>query len=74
LIEIRSANSNLGDPHKAAIQTTLGHIRKIEEIIEESLVSGSEPKEAVPRMNKILSLQIEKLNTVLVELKSNQSG
>lgn len=71
LNEIRSANPNLNDTHKSDIQSTIGQLATIENSIEESLQKNVNPAD-VAKFNKLISRQIEKLDVVLVEIKSKQ--
>tara|TARA_R110002126_G_scaffold224866_4_gene369723 strand:+ start:1924 stop:2430 length:507 start_codon:yes stop_codon:yes gene_type:complete len=69
LVEMRSANQNIDESHKDAIQSMLGQFTNIEHMIEKSIENGVEPG-SVARINKIISREIGSLNEFLIEIKS----
>ena len=68
LIEIKGSTANLDDDHKAVIQDGITHSSSISNKIEVAL-DQNDVLTGVPRMNKILSTQVEKLKDILVEMR-----
>lgn len=73
LIEIKGSTANLDDDHKAVIQDGITHSSSISNKIEVALDQNDVPT-GVPRMNKILSTQVEKLKDILVEMRMETDG
>lgn len=68
LILIRSANPKLSDDHKTKIQNAVSHLTAIEDAIEKAIAGGSEAPD-VPRLNKIVSKQVEALAEILGDIR-----
>lgn len=73
LIEVKGAASNLASNQKAIIQAGIVHSTRISNKIEVALSKNSDP-ENIPLMNRVLSKQMEKLQAILVEIRTNTDG
>ena len=73
LIEVKGSATNLNDDHKAIIQDGITHSSSISNRIEVALDGNAQPTD-IPRMNKILSKQVEKLRDILVEMRMETEG
>jgi uncharacterized protein (DUF2267 family) len=72
LIAIRSANQNLPDHHKTALQRAIQYFAGVEKQVEEYLEASGEPPN-VAKLNRMVSRNIDDLQVVLIEIK-NQIG
>lgn len=73
LILVRTADPGLRDEHKARLQGAIQHLSNIERQVESALASdGGSPN--VPKMNRILSGQVEVLTEVLAEIRNDMQG
>ena len=73
LIEVRGSATNLNDVHKAIIQDGITHSSSISNRIEVALHGNAQPTD-IPRMNRILSKQVENLRDILVEMRMKTDG
>ena len=69
LILIRTADPGLSDEHKTKIQGAIQHLSNNERKIENALASD-DGSASVPRLNQILSSQIEMLTEVFAEIRN----
>lgn len=67
LVTLNAANATLNAEQRVAVQSALANIATIEREVEEGL-SGSDILQAA-RLNSIVSLDIDRLQAVLVEIK-----
>ena len=70
---IRTSKPSLPDEHKAVIQGAIEQLRIVENKIERALASTQNPGN-VPRLNEIVSLQIDKVAEVLVIVRSERNA
>ena len=68
LIEIRSANKNLPDEHKASLQNSIQLLKGVQRTVEEAVAANKEPKNVV-RLNEVVFDQIDDLHGILTEVK-----
>ncbi len=73
LIDVKRSATNLSDDHKAIIQDGITHSGSISHNIEVALDEDSQPA-SIPRMNKILSKQVEQLRDILAEMRMETDG
>lgn len=69
LVEIRSANPNLPEHHKVALQSSIVRFRGFESQIEEALVLDEKPSN-VAKLNETISEQVDDLQAILTEVKT----
>jgi len=69
LILIRENNHDLNDESKKIIQSTISLLSAIEDIVEKSN-NKKEPPEDVPKLNQIISKQMDKMHPILLELQN----
>ena len=72
LISLRSSSLDLSDNQRAIIQAALANLYDIEKTVERSLSNPSTLKAA--KFNSVLSIDIDNLVEMLVELKSKRNG
>lgn len=68
LISIRSANAEMSDDHKTAIQSAIQNFTDIEKKVERVLALQSNPPN-VAKLNEIVSIQLDKLSEVLAAIR-----
>lgn len=73
LISIRSANPDMSNNHKTVFQSAIQHFSNFEKQIETVIATNSGTPD-VPKLNQIISRQIDRLTEVLVEMKNNFKG
>ena len=73
LSTIRTLTPTMSDEHQSVFQGAIQHLRDIENKVERALATEQQPRN-VPELNRVLSLQIEKLNEVLVIMRMGQDG
>jgi transcription termination factor Rho len=73
LTSIRTGKPDLPDEHKAVLQGAVEQFRMIEGRIERALATNQDPVN-VPKLNEIVSLQIEHITEVLGTMRSGQHG
>jgi len=73
LTEIRGIATELGDDHRAFIQDGITQSNSMSNRIEIALDEDTEPT-SVPRMNRILSKQVENLGIILAEMRKETDG
>ena len=73
LIEVKGAAHILASTQKATIQAGISHSKRISNKIEVALNKSSDPED-IPLMNKVLSEQAEKLQAILVEIRTKTDG
>lgn len=69
LISIRKTTPNLSEIHKESLQSAILHFADIEKKIERYLANNAMPID-VPRINQLISKQVDNLNEMLIEIKS----
>jgi transcription termination factor Rho len=73
LTSIRTGKPDLPDKHKAVLQGAVEQFRMIEGKIERALAASQSPAN-VPRLNEIVSDQIEHITELLGTMRSGQNG
>jgi len=73
LIEIKGSTPGLSDDHKSRLQAAITQSQTMSNNIE-GVLAGDTESANVPRMNKILSQQAEKLMDTLVTLRIDTEG
>ena len=73
LTEVRGSTLNLKDNHRAIIQNGITHSSSMSNKIEIALDQDTQPT-GIPRMNRVLSTQVEKLGDILVEMRRETDG
>jgi len=73
LVEVKGSIADISNEHKAIIQEGIAQSSSISNTIEIALDKGEKPIN-VPRMNKILSDQVENLGDILAELRRETDG
>ncbi|HEX8210751.1 MAG TPA: hypothetical protein VF584_11290 [Longimicrobium sp.] len=69
LISIRSSSPSLGDEDTKTLQGAIRHFAAIEQAVEKALDTGGAPTN-VPKLNKIVSQQIDLLEELLTSLRT----
>ncbi len=72
LIAVRELNPGMPTEHKRIIQSAIASLSSTENIIEQTIQTKTAPPD-IPRLNKNISSQIDKLRPILIDL-SNQIG
>jgi hypothetical protein len=72
LITIRASRPDLAEQHKTTIQGIIAQIRTLETKVEGALPDGQNLNAA--KLNKVISVQLDKLSQILGELRSDQNG
>jgi hypothetical protein len=72
LISIRSSNPDMLKEYKKAFQSAIQIFSSIEDQVEVALSQKKSPPDAA-ELNKVISIQIDKLQEILIEMK-NQIG
>ncbi len=72
LISIRSSNPNMLKEHKKVFQSAIQIFSSIEDRVEVALSQKKSPPDAA-ELNKVISMQIDRLQEILIEMK-NQIG
>jgi hypothetical protein len=70
IISLHSTGSNLTDEHKTYLTGAGQQFRDMETLVEKVVAKKKETVDA-PRLNKIVSEQVDRLNEILVTLKRN---
>jgi hypothetical protein len=73
LISIRSANPDLLPEHQAVLQGTVTHLSEMERKVDRALIGNTVPA-AIPKMNEILSQQMDKLTEVHSAIRQSARG
>ena len=73
LIEIKGSAAKLDDNQKSNIQAGIAHSQSMSHKIEIALDKKSEPTD-MPKMNRILSEQVENLGAILAKVKAETEG
>lgn len=71
LVAINIQNKSINDAHKSTIQSSITQIGTIENILEKAVMEEKNPDDPV-KINKIASKQIEKIHSILIEIKSSK--
>lgn len=69
LILIKGSNPDLSDEQRAVLQGAIQYLASIERQVEKSTAGGGQPLN-VPKLNALVSSQIDKLHEVLVEIRN----
>jgi hypothetical protein len=69
LILIKGSNPDLSDEQKTVLQGAIQYLASIEKQVERSTASGGQPPN-VPKLNAVVSRQIDNLHEVLVEIRN----
>lgn len=69
LISIKSAGSEMLDEHKTALQSSIQHFSSIERTVEKALSTEETPPD-IPKLNSVVSRQIDHLQEVLTQVKN----
>jgi len=69
LVSIRNPENHLSDEHVGSIQSAIQHFTDIEKKVERSLAAGTTDQKKVPKLNEIVSMQIDALAAVLTEIR-----
>jgi hypothetical protein len=69
LISIRKTTPKISENHKESLQNAIIHFADIEKKIEKYLANKEIPID-VPRINNLISKQVDNLNEVLIEIKT----
>ena len=72
LISIRASRPGLDPHHQTTIQSAITQIRGIEEKVERTLSAREQPN--APKLNAIISHELDQISEVLGVLRSNQNG
>ena len=72
LVSIKQSNPDMSDEHSRRVQSTISSLSSIEHEIEICIFQGTLPAD-VPRLNRTMSAQIDRLQPILVEI-SNKIG
>jgi hypothetical protein len=73
LSSIRVTRPAMSDEHKAVFQGAIQQLRDIEDKVERALAAQQAPRN-VPTLNRIISLQVDKLSEVLAAMRVGQDG
>lgn len=71
LSTIRTMRPKMSDKRQSVFQGAIQQLRDIEEKVERALATQQQPRN-VPALNKVISLQIDKLNEVLAVMRVGQ--
>jgi len=69
LILIKGSNPDLSNEQRAVLQGAIQYLASIEKQVERSIAGGGQPPN-VPKLNALVSGQIDKLHEVLVEIRN----
>ena len=69
LVSLRTTYADLSEDDRAVIQSAIQHLVTLEGKVERALAAGSPPTN-VPKMNEIISAQLDKLSELLALLKT----
>jgi hypothetical protein len=69
LISIRGLHPNLSKNQSKVIQAAIQNISDIDQLVEIALIE-KKPLDDIPKVNQIMSKQIDNLHTILVEIKA----
>jgi hypothetical protein len=72
LVSLRSSSPMLTDTQQTIVQEALANLYSIETAVERTLAGQTSPK--TPKINAIISSDIDRLLTVLAELKASKIG
>lgn len=72
LIAINIENKFLNDAQTKSIQSSITQLTTMENTLEKSIANSAEPEDPV-QIAKIISKQIQKIHTVLIELKQDRT-
>lgn len=73
LLTIRTMMPTMSDEHKGVFQSAIQQFREMENIVERALVKQGQPPD-VARLNKLVSLQVDKLIEVLTMMRVGKDG
>ncbi|HEX8429641.1 MAG TPA: hypothetical protein VF625_00080 [Longimicrobium sp.] len=73
LISVRSSTPHLGEEGSKTLQTAIRHFFAIEQAVEEAVDTGVGPAN-VPKLNKLVSQQIDKLEELLTSLRTGSGA
>ena len=73
LSTIRTMRPTMSDEDQSVFRGAIQHLRHIEEKVERALATEEQPRN-VPALNKVISLQIDKLTEVLAVMRLGQDG
>ena len=69
LISIRQSNPDMSNEHSRRVQSAITSLSNIEHEIEICIFRGTSPTD-VPRLNRTISTQIDRLQPILIEISS----
>jgi len=69
LILIRGSNPDLSDEQRTVLQSAIQYLASIERKVDETISGAGQPPN-VPKLNAIVSKQIDRLHEVLVEIRN----
>jgi ribosomal protein S13 len=69
LISIRNPTNHLSDDQMASIQNTIQHFSDIEGKVERAVASGINDQPKVPKLNEVVSMQIDALAALLTDIR-----
>lgn len=72
LISIKQSNPDMSNEHSRRVQSTVTSLSNIEDEIEKCIFRKTSPDD-VPRLNRTISTQINRLQPILIEI-SNKIG
>jgi hypothetical protein len=70
LVSIRTANNDMPDQYKASIQGALTQLTVMENQVERFIASQQNAPD-VPKLNAVVSKQIDSLREILVDIQNN---
>jgi hypothetical protein len=73
LATIRTMRPTMSDEHQSVFQGAIQQLRDIEDKVERALATQQQPRN-VPALNKVISLQIDKLAEVLAVMRVGDNG
>ena len=73
LILVRTADPGISDEQKSKLQSAVQHLSNFENQVEKALATNGDALD-VPKMNRILSSQVEVLTQVFAEIRNEMQG
>jgi hypothetical protein len=69
LVSVKSANPEMSNHHKTALQSSIQHFTDIEETVEQALATRTDPPD-IPRLNRIVAEQADNVQEILAEVQA----
>jgi hypothetical protein len=71
LVNIRTASQDLSTQHKTYLQNAIVHFSEMEKHVETALTTTKQESLNIPKLNEIVSKQMDNLREILVQIQSD---